>query len=150
MKKKAKLITIILSCIAFIAIAGYLVIGDPVIFMNNQKLENSFKSFEGDTIKLNEAVPFDWDIVYTFEPYASKESIEEIVGFKSAYIKENNINEGMVHLLFVKDKKVVASVLGYSANLGYSLSFSQKIEFNDNAVFTASNSDGVINLIHAK
>ncbi len=47
-------------------------------------------------------------------------------------------------------KEVVASVLGYSANLGYSLSFSQKMEYKDNTVFTVSDSDGVINLIHLK
>jgi len=133
MKKKTKIAIIILSCIILLAMAGYIVIDNPVIFINNNKLEHSIKSIDVEVIKLNEVVPFDWDAVYTFEPYASKESIEKIVGFKSADIKENYINEGMVHLLFVKDKKVVTSILGYSENLGYRIDFSTKITFAENA-----------------
>ena len=60
---------------------------------------------------------------------------------------ENNINEGMVHLLFVKDKKVVASILGYSKNLGYCLAFANKISFDENAQFNVTISDGVVKLM---
>ena len=130
--------------------AGYLAIGNPVISINNQKLENSIKSIDRDVIKLNEIVPFDWDVVYTFEPYASKESIEEIIGFKSADIKENNINEGMVHLLFVKDEKVVASVLGYSENFGYRLDFPSKVTYTQNAQFNVTTSEGIVILTYTK
>ena len=147
---KIKIATSILSCIILVAIVGYLVIGNPVIFINNQKLENSVKSIHSDTVKLNEVVPFNWDAVYTFEPYVSKESIEEIVGFKSADIKENNINEGMAYLLFIKDKKVVASILGYSENLGYCLDFSSKVTFAENAQFNVTIFDGVVMLAYTK
>lgn len=148
MKKKTKIAIIILSCIILLAMAGYIVIDNPVIFINNNKLEHSIKSIDVEVIKLNEVVPFDWDAVYTFEPYASKESIEKIVGFKSADIKENYINEGMVHLLFVKDKKVVTSILGYSENLGYRIDFSTKITFAENAQFNVTISDGVVILTY--
>ena len=96
--------------------------------------------------KLNEVVPFDWDIVYTFQPYTPKENIEEIIGFKSSSIKENNINEGMVHLLFVKGEKVVASILGYSTNLGYRLDFPSKVTFVENAQFKVSIIDNIVTL----
>nr|WP_312580094.1 hypothetical protein [Sedimentibacter sp.] len=148
MKKKTKIAIIILSCIILVAIAGYLAIGNPVILISNNKLENSIKSIDAEIIKLNEVVPFDWDIVYTFGPYASKESIEKIVGFKSDDIKENYINEGMVHLLFVKDKKVVASILGYSENLGYRIDFPSKVTFTENAQFNVTISDGVVILTY--
>lgn len=59
----------ILICIVLAAILGYLAVGNPIVFVNNQKLENSIKSIQGDIIKLNEVVPFDWDVLYTFEPY---------------------------------------------------------------------------------
>lgn len=147
MKKK---IAIILSCIVLVAMAGYIVIGNPVIFINNNKLEHSIKSIDAEVIKLNEVVPFDWDVVYTLEPYASKESIEEIVGFKSADIKENNINEGMVHLLFVKDKKVVGSVLGYSENLGYNINFTSKVTFEENAQFNVTKTHDITTLTYTK
>lgn len=148
--KKTKIAITIFLCMVLVAILGYLVIGNPVVLVNNQKLENSIKSVHSDTIKLNEVVPFEWDVVYTFEPYASKESIEEIVGFKSADIKENNINEGMVHLLFVKGEKVVASILGYSANLGYRLDFPSKVTFAENAQFNVSISNKIVTLEYAK
>ena len=146
MKKRNKFtITIIFSTI-LVAILGYLVVGNPVVLINNYKLENSIKSIQSDNIKLNEVVPFDWDIVYTFEPYTPKENIEEIIGFKSSSIKENNINEGMVHLLFVKGEKVVASILGYSTNLGYRLDFPSKVTFVENAQFKVSIIDNIVTL----
>lgn len=150
MKRKSKLRAIIFLLIALIAITGYLVIGNPLVPINNQKLVNSINSINSDVVQINEIVPFDWDIVYTFEPYSSKESIEEIVGFKSADIKANNINEGMVHLLFVKGRKVVASVLGYSANLGYHINFSSKITFSENAKFNVTIADEIITLSYQK
>lgn len=146
MKKKNKIAITIIFCTILVAILGYLVIGDPIVLINNQKLGNSIKSIQSDNIKLNEVVPFDWDVVYTFEPYSSKESIEEIVGFKSGNIKENNINEGMVHLLFVKGEKVVASILGYSTNLGYRLDFPSKVSFAENAQFNVSIIDNIVRL----
>lgn len=146
MKKRNKFtITIIVSTI-LVAILGYLVVGNPVVLINNHKLENSIKSIQSDNIKLNEVVPFDWDIVYTFQPYTPKENIEEIIGFKSSSIKENNINEGMVHLLFVKGEKVVASILGYSTNLGYRLDFPSKVTFVENAQFKVSIIDNIVTL----
>lgn len=148
--KKSKLIAIILTFISLLAIATYLIIGNPIVFINNQKLENTIKAIDATTVNINEIVPFDWDTIYTFEPYEPKESIQEIIGFKSNEIKVNNINEGMVHLLFVKDEKVVASVLGYSKNLGYRLDFSSKVEFDENAVFNVKMSDGVVELTYTK
>lgn len=150
MKLKTNIVAIILSSIALMAIAGYLVIGNPVVYVNNQKLENSIKSIDSETIELKEVVPFDWDVVYTFEPYSSKVSIEEIVGFKSVDIKENNINEGMVHLLFVKDKKVVASILGYSTKLGYHLDFPSKVTFSENPQFNVTIADDITTLTYKK
>lgn len=154
MKKKTKASIIILACIALIAVMGYLIIGNPFIFINNQKLENEVKSIDREIVQLNDVVPFEWDTLYTFGPYQSKEEIEEIVGFKSADIKENNINEGMVHLLFVNDNKVVASILGYASNLGYSIDFTSKdgwkVTFAENAQFNITKVDGITTLTYAK
>ena len=153
MKKKMKVVMIILACIAAIAAVGYWMIGNPVIYMNNQRLANSIKSIDGKTVSLNAVVPFAWDALYTFEPYQSQEEIAEAIGFKSADIKENNVNEGMVHLLFVKGEEVVASILGYGGNLGYRIDFSskeeRKITFDQDAQFNITRVDGVTTLIYA-
>lgn len=148
--KKTKVTTFILVCVAIITVLGYLIIGNPAVLINNKKLESSVKSISSETVKINDIIPFEWDTVYTFTPYESKESIEEIVGFKSNDIKENNINEGMVHLLFVKDKKVVASILGYGENLGYSIDFTSKITFAENAQFNVTKTEDITVLTYTK
>lgn len=108
-------------------------------------------SIDTETVQLNEVVPFDWDTLYTFESYQSQEEIEEIVGFKSNDIKENNISEGMVHLLFVRDNKVVESILGYSDELGYNLDITAREEYKvtyvENTLFSVTKADGITTLI---
>lgn len=84
----------------------------------------------------------------------NKAKIAEIIGFQSNDIKENNINEGMVHLLFVKNDKVVASILGYSSNLGYNIDFASKENLNvtyaENAQFAMTKIDGTTTLTYIK
>lgn len=50
---------------------GYIIFGDPRIFMNNAKLKGALTSIDSDSITLEEAVPFEWTTVYTFDPYTS-------------------------------------------------------------------------------
>lgn len=147
MMKKTKTLIFIIACTVLITGLSYLIIGNPFIFFNNQKLKNAMGILDnGDTVSLNEVIPFEWDVLYTPEPYQSKTEIEEIIGFKSADIQENNINDGMIHLLFVKNNKVVASVLGYSSNLSYSIDLtskeSSKVTYDENAQFLATKTDG--------
>lgn len=152
MKKKTKAWILVLMCIVLIVVMGYLMIGNPFVFINNQKLKKSIGSLDDNKIvSLNEVIPFEWDFLYTFEPYQSKEEIAEIIGFQSNDIKENNINEGMVHLLFVKNHKVVASILSYSSNLGYNIDFSSKenlkVSHAENTQFFVTKDDGITYLI---
>ncbi|MDE5596742.1 MAG: hypothetical protein K2J04_02805, partial [Lachnospiraceae bacterium] len=155
MKKKTKAWILVLICIVLIVIMGYLMIGNPFIFINNQKLKKSISSLDDSKIvSLNEVIPFEWDSLYTFEPYQSKAEIAEIIGFQSNDIKENNINEGMVHLLFVKNDKIVASILSYSSNLGYNIDFSSKanlkVTHTENAQFYTTKDDGITILTYIK
>lgn len=150
MKNKARLAAIILAALVFLGVVGYGVIGNPVVFMNNQKLKSAVKSIDSEAVQFNDVVPFAWDAVYTFEPYQSKESIENILGFTSADIKENDVNEGMVHLLFVNNNRVVASVLGYDSNLGYRIDFPSKVTFAENARFHVTKTSDVTALEYAE
>ena len=145
-----KVVLISLASIILIGIIGYWIIGNPIVLINNQKLGNAIKSINTQSIQINDIVPFEWDTLYTFTPYTSKEEIAQIIGFKSNEIKENNINEGMVHLLFVKGNKVVASILGYGRNLGYRIDFPNKVEYKENAQFNVTNVEDVITLAYAK
>ena len=97
----------------------YALIGNPIIFWHNRALEHSLCSLEdGITVTLNEAVPFEWESVYTFDPYTSKSEMERIIGISSPSIRET-VSEGMVQLIFVNRGRVTASVCGYASNLGY-------------------------------
>lgn len=155
MKRKTKALFLGLMCIVLIVVMGYLMIGNPFVFINNPKLKKSIDFLDDSKIvSLNEVIPFEWDSLYTFEPYQSKTEIAEIIGFQSNDIKENNINEGMVHLLFVKNDKVVASILSYSSNLGYNIDFSSKenlkVTHSENAQFYITKNDGITILTYIK
>ena len=148
MKKKIGICLGLSACILFTIAAIYFVTGDPLMLGNGVKLKNALQALEeGDRVFLNDIVPFEWECVYTFEPYQSREEIEEVLGFQSRRIKENNINEGMEHLLFVKGDRVTASILGYSENLGYSIRFAakegKKVTYAENAEFTVTKSGQV-------
>lgn len=121
MKKKIIVLLAVIILLIIGALGAFLFIGNPKVFSNNKKLKDSLLSLDlNKDISLKEAIPFEFDTLYTFDPYTSKEDIELIIGFKSNSIKEIS-SEGMVQLLFVKNNKVVASICDYSVNLGYKI-----------------------------
>ena len=126
-----------------------------VVNENNSFFAKAVKGITTDEIALNDITAFDWDTVYTFPPYTSKESIEEIIGFESNSIEET-VSEGMTQLLFVKGQEVVCSICGYSNNLGYGFLFGAysgdylAIDKNDDATFAVSNSEGKVYLTYDK
>ena len=136
--------------IVLVLLVTALILGrHPVMRWNSSRLKAAVQAAEGDTVTLNEVVPFGWDTVYTFAPYESKAEIEETIGFSSSAIQENWINEGMVHLLFVKDQNVVASVLGYPEELGYSIDFNGQVTRAEEALFRVERKGDVTRLIQA-
>lgn len=98
-----------------------LVFGDPVVLWNNRKLKENILSAPQQTVTLHHLTPFEWDAVYTFSPYTSKEEIEDAIGFSSISIEET-VSEGMTQLLFVDENRVVCSVCAHPGNLGYGVS----------------------------
>ncbi|MED3689914.1 hypothetical protein P4534_14010 [Peribacillus butanolivorans] len=75
-----------------------------------------------ETINLLDVTPFDWDVVYSFEPYTSSDYIYETVGYKWDTISVT-VNEGMNQIVFLNDGKVVCYLYGYPGNNGYGISF---------------------------
>ncbi len=47
-----------------------------------------------ETVNLTDITPFEWDIAFSFEPYTSKDTIYETVGYKWDDISET-VSEGM-------------------------------------------------------
>lgn len=143
-RKKAAVLA--LAMLALCAV-GYAVVKNPAVALHNRQVKAAFTAVEdGETVTLNGTIPFAWDRVYTVGPYAQREEIAQMIGFDSPEIKENNISEGMVHLLFVKDGKVTASILGAGGALGFRIEFPSVVTFEEKTPFLASKADGVVTL----
>ena len=79
-----------------------------------------------ESVNLSDVTPFEWDVVYSFDPYTSKDTIY----FKPLAIKwdaiSETVNGGMNQLVFMKNNKVVCYLYGYPANNGYGISFNNE------------------------
>ena len=78
-----------------------------------------------ETVNLTDITPFEWDVVYSFDPYTTKDTIYETVGYKWDNISET-VNEGMNQIVFLKDGKVVCYLYGYPENNGYGIYFTSE------------------------
>lgn len=146
-KRKIKFIALFI----FAGFLFFLTVSNLRVQYNNRRLKQTLTSLNAQTVALNEIVPFRWDVVYTFDPYLPKEDMEKIIGFKSSALCET-VSEGMVRLVFVKGRSVVASVCGYPDVLGYYIAFDlgegyyAKIDFKDQAVFNVEKFENVVRL----
>ena len=102
----------------FLGFLYYLLFGSPFVNWNDNKLENAIENLSAETVTLEEVVPFEWDAVYLFSPYTSREAIAQTIGFESSEIKET-VSEFMTQLLFVKDERIVSSICKYPDNTGF-------------------------------
>lgn len=68
--------------------------------------------------KVSDLLKLDYDNLFVFGPYQSKEGMVEQMGFSSSILRES-VNESMLNYIFVKDKKAVAYFYGYPSELGY-------------------------------
>ena len=87
----------------------------PLWKENAITLGKSFDLISGDLARIDDLrafIPFEWDTLYSFDPYYPKEKIYEIIGFEWSPIAET-VSEGMNQLIFLKDEKVVCYVYGY-------------------------------------
>lgn len=117
MKKGALRITIIGGVI--LVIAAILLILNPfskdIWDVNAEKLSSSFNVISGSEARIDDLsgfTPFEWDTLYSFSPYTSKDTVYNTVGYKWDTISET-VNEGMNQIVFLKDGKVVCYIYGY-------------------------------------
>jgi hypothetical protein len=80
-----------------------------------------------ETVNLTDITPFEWDVAFFFDPYTTKDTIYETVGYKWDNISET-VNEGMNQIVFLKDEKVVCYLYGYPENNGYGIFFTNQNE----------------------
>jgi len=86
---------------------------------NNRYLTGKLLNSVSDTSgTVGELFDFDYDELYVFEPYQSKDEMEKQIGFKSRILKET-VSEGMMNILFIKSNLPVAYLYGYTSSNGY-------------------------------
>lgn len=125
MKKRKKIIGILSFGIGagILLLLAVLVPGSSVR-KNNWALAESMRNLKGmesgTEVFFSDITPFLWEFVYSFDPYTSKEEMEEVLNTKSSQIRET-VNEGMTQLIFLHEGEVVASICGYAENLGYDI-----------------------------
>lgn len=110
--------------------------------VNADSLKKEVLSIEQSikTINLTDITPFEWDVVYSFAPYTTKDSIYETVGYKWDNISET-VNEGMNQIVFLKDGKVVCYLYGYPENNGYGIYFTNENGTGVNSASVLSSED---------
>ncbi len=151
-----KKIWTVISILVVLMVAIVIVMGNP--FSETASNQRSFKKQvshigEAAQMSLNDVTTFEWDKVYSFVPYTSKDEIAKIIGFNSNEIQET-VNEGMEQLLFVKDNRVVFSICGYASNLKFSVHLGEYegryicLYRLDNPLFDLSRSSDIITLTY--
>lgn len=120
--KFTKTRVIIVLCILFIAILLNPLKKD-LWDVNEELLKKEVLSIEEsvDTINLLDVTPFEWDVIYSFDPYTSKDTVYEEVGYKWDNIADT-VSDSMNQIVFLNDGKVVCYIYGYPDNNGYGIS----------------------------
>lgn len=118
LKKTISILNILLIMFYFVACGNI-----DVTEKNEGSFHDKVKKIEAKQVNIQELTEFEWDLMYTFSPYTSKEEIEEIIGFVSEDIVDNMADESTTYLLFVKDNMIVANIYGSTDSLGYTFDF---------------------------
>lgn len=96
-----------------------------------------------EVVNLLEVTPFEWDVVYFFEPYTPVEVIYETVGYRWEPIRET-ISEGMNQIVFLSDGEVVCYIYGYPSNNGFGIFYEgSSLTISDHLDFLVNRSNGI-------
>lgn len=112
----------IICCLCILGIF-FSACGNSTIDKYKTSFNNNINSLQNGEVNLHKLTDFEWDKMYTFSTYTSKDEIEQILGFESDVIVNNMSDEGNTYLLFLKDNTIVCSIYGSSDSLGYSINF---------------------------
>lgn len=115
---------IIIKNVCFIGILNLIVVllvlkSNSTITINTNNLVSRLTNVKGNGV-MQELLSFDYDKVYVFEPYQTKEDMQKLIGFKFNDLKETT-DSGMMNILFVKGSEPIAYVYGSPMVNGYYL-----------------------------
>ncbi len=151
MKYRKKLVFIAIGIICLVIIINLL--KKDLWDVNEALLREKVLSIEHSdkTVNLLDITPFEWEVVYSFQPYTPKDEIYKTVGYKWDTISET-VSEGMNQIVFLNDGKVVCYLYGYPENNGYGISFKSSnysdsvfmLQKNDHVDFKIERSDSIV------
>ncbi|WP_391204306.1 hypothetical protein [Psychrobacillus sp. L4] len=127
MIKKRNLILGFICMIVIIGIPTFVHYAKKDVWeINAINLIKAFQPISGDAVieDLRPWIPFEWDTLYSFSPYTTKETIYETIGYKWSNIRET-VSEGMNQIVFVHDGEVVSYLFGYPEHNGISFNFGE-------------------------
>ncbi len=107
----------------------------------NKAMIKDITDIKTDEVFLAEATTVAWDYMYSFAPYTSKADIQNTLGFE-ADVNET-VNEGMTHIIFVKDEKLVCELIGYPHNINISITMYNSKLSKENAEFYVTKKNGI-------
>ena len=87
----------------------------PIWEKNALEFSNALDTISGYqpvVTDLTDFTTFEWDQLYSFQPYFPKEKIAEIVGYMWTDINET-VSEGMNQVVFLNEGEVVCYIYGY-------------------------------------
>ncbi len=139
-----------LAVAAVFVVGGcYLLVGDPVVFYNNQKMNSAMVHEDSEVITFDQITEFEWDTMYSFNHTMTKADIEGVLGFQSGAIKEPS-SDTYIQVVFLKDNKIVCNLNGVYTSLGYNIIFADttqkyhKILNSDKVEFEVENIEAVM------
>ena len=76
--------------IIVVFIVGIIVYLNPSLMYKNYIIKNHIDSLsKQSSVSTTDLIPFDYDQIHIIYPYSSKEDIENQIGIKSRFIREN-------------------------------------------------------------
>ena len=124
MKKQTTRLWIILISIIITLVLIISPLKKDIWDINASKLKDKVDDLEGTTVikDFSKWTPFEWDVLYSFTPYTTKDKIYEVIGYKWDKINET-VNDNMNQIVFLKDGNVVCYLYGYPDKNNFSFHF---------------------------
>lgn len=95
--------------IIVVFIVGIIVYLNPALMYKNYIIKNHIDSLsKQSSVSTTDLIPFDYDQIHIIYPYSSKEDIENQIGIKSRFIRENQ-NDNYQTLIVIKNKEIIAA-----------------------------------------
>lgn len=131
-RKKLVMLTIMMIIGMFSILVVWKIQTKPLWEVNEKRLYETLEAkteLSGKRIsiaELAEILPFEWDTLYSFQPYYSEDKAAQIIGVPDFPV-QMSVNEGTNQVFFMNKGKVVCYVYGYPEHSGLYIGFGPSV-----------------------